>query len=154
MPTETDTALLAQVIQFAIAPVFLLTGVGALLGVMANRLARIIDRARYVEGRWSEMSTAERKDARFELKSLARRARLSSWAINFCTFAVLLVCMLIATLFFDAFMQWKLRWLVGVLFIATMFALIAGMMCFLREVYVATHTMSIGPPEERPPASA
>ena len=40
-----ETALLVQqAIQLSVAPVFLLTGIAGLLGVMANRLARIIDR--------------------------------------------------------------------------------------------------------------
>ncbi len=151
-PSETDVATLAHVIQLAVAPVFLLTGIGAILGVMANRLARIIDRARIVEGNWNRLDMTERDDARIELASLAHRAHLASWAINFCALAALLVCLLIATLFIDAFLRASLRWLVGALFIVTMFALIGGIVCFLREVYVATHTVRIGPPRERPTA--
>jgi hypothetical protein len=153
-PSEQDVALLAHVIQLSVAPVFLLTGIGAILGVMANRLARIIDRARIVEGNWGGMEIEERKDARAELASLAHRAALASWAINFCALAALLVCVLIAALFIDAFVGLSLRWLVGALFVATMFALIAGILSFLREVYVATHTVKIGPPRERPAARA
>ncbi len=41
--------VIAHVIQLSIAPVFLLTGIGALLGVMMQRIARIIDRARSLE---------------------------------------------------------------------------------------------------------
>ncbi|MGZ5148018.1 MAG: DUF2721 domain-containing protein, partial [Burkholderiales bacterium] len=78
------------------------------------------------------------------LASLTERARLASWAINFCTAAALLICTDIATLFIDAFVGTQLRWLVGALFILTMVALIGGLITFLREVYLATHTLSIG----------
>jgi Protein of unknown function (DUF2721) len=149
MLPDQDVVTIAHVIQLAIAPVFLVTGIGSLLGVMANRLARIIDRARFVEGGWSKLDGAEQADARVELTGLAHRAHLASWAINFSALAALLVCALIAALFLDAFVGTKLRWLVGVLFVLSMIALSGGIICFLREVYVATHTLRIGPPPER-----
>ena len=149
MPPDQDIEAVVHVIQLAIAPVFLITGIGSMLAVMANRLARIIDRARFVEGAWSKLDESERLDARRELASLAHRAALASWAINFCALAALLVCALIATLFVDAFVGTSLRWIVGVLFVLAMIVLSGGIVCFLREVYVATHTLRIGPPPER-----
>ena len=135
--------VIAHAIQLAIAPVFLLTGIAALLGVMATRLARIIDRARYYEQIWERMEEAARSAARSELADLERRRHLASWAINFCTSAALLVCIVIATLFFEAFFGRDLKWLAGALFVSAMIALIGGLGCFLREVYVATHTVRI-----------
>ena len=51
MQTESQVAALGHVIQLAVAPVFLLSGVSGLLGVLTNRLTRIIDRARVLEER-------------------------------------------------------------------------------------------------------
>lgn len=48
-----DTAPISEIshaIQMAVAPVFLLSGVAALIGVLTTRLSRIIDRARVLEG--------------------------------------------------------------------------------------------------------
>jgi hypothetical protein len=143
---ESDIAALAHVIQLAIAPVFLLTGVGSLLAVMANRLGRIIDRARFVESTWSIFNEQQREDARLEFSGLARRATLTSKAINFCAFAALLVCALIAALFIDAFIGLSLKWLVGGLFVLAMCSLSVGLICFLFEVHIAMRTLSIGPP--------
>ena len=148
-PSDADVALISHVIQLSVAPVFLLTGVGALLGVMATRLGRVIDRARHLEGAWKVLDAGERDDARDELAVLAARARLASWAINACAAAALLVCLVIATLFVDAFLGTRLRWFVAALFILTMAALVAGVTCLLREVYLATHWLKIGPPEDR-----
>ena len=39
---------IGHAIQLALAPVFLLTGIAAMLGVMTGRLARIIDRGRFL----------------------------------------------------------------------------------------------------------
>jgi len=125
LPTES-MPVIAHAIQLAIAPVFLLTGIAALLGVMATRLARIIDRARFYEQTWEELDERARAAARGELANLERRRHLASWAINFCTSAALLVCTVIATLFVEAFFNADLKWLAGVLFIGAMIALIGG----------------------------
>ncbi|MGE5523621.1 MAG: DUF2721 domain-containing protein [Rhodospirillaceae bacterium] len=136
----------AHVIQLSIAPVFLLTGVGSLLGVMTSRLGRVIDRGRHIESIYVSLKETARCHADEELRALAQRARLSSWAINLSTAAALLVCGVIATLFLDAFTGTDLKWFAGGVFVAAMLLLTGGLVCFLLEVYVATHTVYIGPP--------
>jgi hypothetical protein len=147
MSSDQGVAVIAHVIQLSVAPVFLLTGVAALLSVMTSRLGRVIDRARVIEERWGENEVPVRPAERAELATLARRARLASWAINLSTSAALLVCTVIAALFIDAFLGPNLKWVVGAFFVASMMALIGGLTCFLREVYIATHTLRIGPPQ-------
>ena len=139
-------AEIAHVIQLAVAPVFLLTGIAALLSVMTQRLGRVIDRARYIEERLAAISPDRLEHVHRELAGLSKRSRLASWAINFCTVAALLICIVIGTLFIEAFTQVHLRWLVGGLFLLTMIMLGTGLVMFLREVYVATHTVVTGPP--------
>lgn len=143
LSTADSISVIGHAIQLAVAPVFLLTGIAALLGVMTTRLARIIDRARHFEQVWSGLDVAMREHARGELAALEHRRRLASWAINYGTAAALLVCVVVATLFIEALFDLELKWLAGVLFIATMAALIGGLACFLREVYVATRTVRV-----------
>ncbi|HWZ71960.1 MAG TPA: DUF2721 domain-containing protein [Casimicrobiaceae bacterium] len=145
MTTDPSTGIIAHAIQLAVAPVFLLTGVAGLLAVMANRLARIIDRARSVDQAWSGLGPHARAAARTELGNLERRRRVSSWSINYCTMAALLICLVIVTLFAEEFFTVNLKWLASALFVAAMLALIGGLTCFLREVYLATHTISFDP---------
>ena len=146
MPTtDAGGALIAHAIQLAIAPVFLLTGIAGLLGVMANRLARVIDRARHFEQTWPTLDTRGRDAARAELSTLEQRRRLASWSINFCTAAALLVCLVIGALFVDEFIGSNLRIVSGVLFVLAMLALVGGLASFLREVYLATHSTNIDP---------
>ena len=94
-PAEGTFPIIAHAIQLAIAPVFLVTGIAAMLGVMANRLARVIDRARDLEQRWPNLDAAMRADVRIELQALEKRRHFASWSINFCTGAALLVCLVI-----------------------------------------------------------
>ena len=140
MPSVLGTGIIAHAIQLAIAPVFLLTGIAGLLNVMAARLARVIDRARFLEQGWHAMDARARAIARVEVGNLERCRRVCSWSINFSTVAALLICIVIVALFVEEFFQRDLKWLAGALFVAAMVALIGGLTCFLREVYLATHT--------------
>lgn len=140
MPSVLGTGIIAHAIQLAIAPVFLLTGIAGLLNVMAARLARVIDRVRFLEQGWHAMDARARAVARVEVGNLERRRRVCSWSINFSTVAALLICIVIVALFVEEFFQRDLKWLAGALFVAAMVALIGGLTCFLREVYLATHT--------------
>ena len=143
MPIETTVS--AHAIQLAIAPVFLLTGIAGLLGVMATRLARVIDRARSLETSWPALDDAVRAASRSEIVVLERRRRICSWSINWCTAAALLICLIIVALFAEEFFATNLKWLAGALFVLSMLSLISGLTCFLREVYLATHTTIIDP---------
>jgi hypothetical protein len=145
MPAHEGVPIIQQAIQLSITPVFLLTGIAGLLGVMANRLARIVDRARALEQRWTALSAKALVYAHAEIRNLERRRHLASWSINFCTSAALLVCMVIAALFFEEFFGTDLKWLAGALFLGAVVALVGGLTSFLREVYLATHTGRIEP---------
>ena len=113
MPIDPTVGTVSHAIQLAIAPVFLLTGIAALLGVMANRLSRVIDRARYFEQHWGDLDAGSRAASRLELRNLERRRRVCSWSINLCTIAALLICLVIVSLFADAFFATTLKWLAG-----------------------------------------
>jgi len=146
MPTDlTATGVISHAIQLAIAPVFLLTGIASLLGVMATRLARVIDRARHLQVEWTRFNEAERLAARSELAMLERRRRVCSWSINCCTAAALFVCVVIMALFVEAMLAAELKTVAAALFVTAMILLIIGLACFLREVYLATHTISFDP---------
>ena len=53
------------------------------------------------------------------------------------------MCTVIAALFADEFFAADLKWLAGALFVGAMIAVIGGLACFLREVYLATHAVHI-----------
>lgn len=132
-----------QAIQLALGPVFLLTGIAGMLNVMAGRLARIIDRGRRLceDPRPTVLEHAPDIDA--ELHSLDHRRRLASAAITACTLAALLVCMVVAALFIEVFLNAPLMWLAGILFTGATLALVVGLALFLREVHLATQTVRI-----------
>jgi len=147
MPQETPLAAVGHAIQLSVAPVFLLTAIGTLLNVLTNRLARVIDRARVAEARATASPPEEHQVIEALLATLARRARLISRAITLCTITALLVCLVVAALFVGAFSPYPVAPIVAVLFVAAMLTMVAGLLSFLREIFVATASLRIGLPE-------
>jgi hypothetical protein len=130
-------------IQLALAPVFLLTGIAGMLTVMTGRLARIIDRGRMLTEGVAPPSADHLAAVEAELATLERRRHLASSAITACTFAALLVCLVVSALFIEVMFQVALRWLVGLLFTASTLGLVVGLAYFLWEVHLATRTVRI-----------
>jgi hypothetical protein len=135
---------IAHVIQLSVAPVFLLSGIGAMLSVMTNRLARIVDRAREWE-KHTPLDHAEARTIEGKLGALSRRAKLASWAITLCTTTAVLICAVIALLFLSAFLGFDASVPAALLFIAAMLSFLVGLVWFLREIMVATVSLRIGP---------
>jgi hypothetical protein len=134
---------IAHIIQLSVAPVFLLSGIGAILAVMTNRLGRIIDRARVLEARLEDAPQDRVAAVEADLTTLTHRASLIGPAITLCTATALLVCTVIAVLFLSAFLRFDAAVPVALLFIAAMLAFFLGLLWFLREIYVATANLRI-----------
>ncbi|MEO7152041.1 MAG: DUF2721 domain-containing protein [Burkholderiaceae bacterium] len=132
-----------QAIQLALAPVFLLTGIAGTLNVMTGRLARIIDRGRWIVERHATSGAPMPADLATELRSLERRRHLASAAITATTSSALLVCTVVAMLFVEVLLSLHMNLAVGVLFAGSSLALVVGLAYFLREVHLATKTVRI-----------
>ena len=145
MIQETSVGTVAHIIQLSVAPVFLLTGVGTILNVMTNRLGRIIDRARSQEAKLETCPPEHTAEIHAHLAILSLRAKLIGRAITFCTATALLVCTVIAILFVGDFLSLNTSLSVALLFIAAMVLLVLGLLWFLREIFVATARLRIGP---------
>lgn len=136
---------IAHSIQLAVAPVFLLSGVGIILTVLTNRLARIIDRGRSLEGALPTATDAVATGMHAELRTLSRRAQLIQRAISLSTACALLICVVIVTLFAGVALGRDLSGLIVVLFIAALFAFIGALLAFLLEIRAATAYLRFGP---------
>ena len=135
---------IGHVIQLAVAPVFLLSGVGIILTVLTNRLARVVDRARRLEDAADRATTAEREAIHGQLRVMARRAHLMNRAITLSTVAALLVAFVVVTLFLGAFFDFRASIPIAGMFILAMLSLIGALLFFLREVFLSISTLRIG----------
>jgi hypothetical protein len=132
---------IVEVIQFALAPVFLLTGIGGFLGVLSTRLNRILDRGRELEDRISRDPKRASAEARRQVLAYVHRARLTNWAITLCVVSALLVVVAIVALFLFAYSDSLPVLPIAVVFGGALAALIAGLLCFLREIFLATESL-------------
>ena len=128
---------IARVIQLAVAPVFLLTAVGTLISALNNRLGRVIDRRRVIQDRLLGPADLQNADDRQELRVLLRRIRLIYFAMLAAAGGALLVCLVVAGAFVGALVSVDLSRAIAGLFVLAMFAVIACLGMFLREVYLA-----------------
>lgn len=135
---------IGHIIQLAIAPVFLLSGVGTNLIVLTNRLARIIDRSRILEERLEQRAEGAEPprdaDAKTELGILYRRSHLINAAITLSTACALLICLVIVTLFVGDALNAELSRSIAAFFVLSMLSLIGSYVCLLREIFIATRT--------------
>lgn len=134
---------IAQTIQLAIAPVFLLAGIGAILNVMAGRLSRVVDRSRVLEALHGESTGPEHERHVWELRLLDRRIWLANWAIALCVASAIVICVLVALLFVTQLVDLPYRVLVAVAFVLAMVLLIAGLVLFLLEIQAAREGLRI-----------
>ena len=134
---------IAHLIQSAVAPVFLLTGVAATLGVLTNRLARIVDRARILETQL-EREPQKSRALHADLEGLAQRARYINIAISLCTISALLVALVVVALFANAFLHSELGLMIAILFVGAMVCMSGAFLVFFIEVRIAVATLRIG----------
>ena len=143
MSQAAAVSVIAHQIQLAVAPVFLLAGVGALLNVMAHRLARVVERGRSLEREFAEYDDERRRLAAAELDILDRRMVLANLSITACTAAALLVCVLVAMLFVADLADFAFARPIAWLFVSTMALLIVGLSLFLWEIRLAMRALRI-----------
>src|SRR4029450_1687605 len=134
---------IAHLIQSAVAPVFLLSGVGVTLGVLTGRLARIIDRARYLEEQLGRPGV-HAEGIHDSLRMLARRAKYTNGAIALGAAAALFVSLVVMALFASAFLATDLSAAIAILFVAAMICLTGAFGSFLVECRLATQILRFG----------
>lgn len=142
MPLPT-TGTVTQVIQLAVAPVFLLAGIGAFLNVTAGRLSRIVDRARTIEPELLAAHGSEHDRLLVEIRTLDRRMALVSQAIFLSVLAAVLICAVVVLLFTAGLTGFHLGTPIALLFIVAMVAMGLGFTVFLFETRVGSRSVRI-----------
>lgn len=135
----SDVHNISVAIRDAVAPVFLLTGIGSILGVITGRLVRAIDRARLIHG----MELQERDSHRVELKIVISRITWLRRAIALATLAALSVCVSIASLFLSVESGINMPQVVMWSFITSMGSVILALMCFLFEIVLTSQEVIV-----------
>ena len=139
-----DPTVVAHGIQLAVAPVFLLTAVAALIGSFATRLARIIDRARLLEEKLDAQTVRNIRSAHWELKRLKLRGRIVSLSMVLLTLCSMFIGVTIMALFLGETTQLQIQRLVPLSFIAGVIFFLLALTGFLAETLLAMHVLRFG----------
>ena len=125
---------LIPVLQVAVAPVILISGVGLLLLSLTNRFGRAVDRSRQLIREMREAGDANRHRMADQVSILYRRSRLIQISIILSTVSVLFAAVMIITLFFTALVKWELAVLISTLFVCCLSSLIASLIAFIMDI--------------------
>ncbi|MCL6741149.1 DUF2721 domain-containing protein [Sphingomonas sp. RB56-2] len=143
LPHTPDLRYLAQIIQLAVAPVFLLAGLGAFLNVCAGRLARIVDRMRTLEPRILGSRGEEHDRLLGEVRLLDRRSRVVSTAIFTTVLAAVLISLVVVLLFMAFLTGYRYGTAIALLFIAAMICTGLGFAIFLHETRLGIRSIQV-----------
>jgi hypothetical protein len=142
MPT-TPLNEIVPVLQVAIGPVILISGVGLLLLTMTNRLGRAIDRARQLKGELPERNEQDRQQVLAQVAIIYRRARMIRLSITLAALSALLAAALIIVLFVTALLHFEQVMLVSIIFIACMVSLFLSLIAFIRDINLSLHALKL-----------
>jgi len=145
----TDLDTVTHAIQLAVAPVFLLTAVAAMIGTVAGRLARIIDRARILEDRIEAARAGDLMTSAYdELGRLRLRGGLVNVCIALLTFCAILIGLTIVALFLGEATQLQILRLATISFLSGVVCFLLALLCFLTETLLATRILKFSRPAD------
>jgi hypothetical protein len=121
-------------LQVAIGPVILISGIGLLLLTMTNRFGRVIDRSRILARELHEKSYVDQELLLAQVKILMKRARLLRLSIHLASVSVLCTAILIIVIFLTALLRLEVAWLIFGLFSVCMLALIISLVAFIKDI--------------------
>jgi hypothetical protein len=125
---------LIPILQTAVGPMILISGLGLVLLTMTNRLGRTIDRSRILTVEFSAASEGKQAKISAQLQILWRRARLIRMGIMLVSMSALLAAILIIVIFCTALWQLAAGWLIGLLFIGCMVCVIGALIFFIKDI--------------------
>ncbi|MEO7751111.1 MAG: DUF2721 domain-containing protein [Sphingomicrobium sp.] len=140
---QVSVSEVADVVRVAVAPVFLLSGIGAFLNVCASRLSRIVDRSRVIEPLLLASRGAEHDRWVAEIRIVDRRMQLVNIATGMSVLSALLTCLVVVLLFAATLLHSHFGAEIALLFIASMVAIGLGFAVFLAETRLAERAVRV-----------
>jgi hypothetical protein len=134
---------LIPVLQVAVGPVILISGVGLLLLTLSNRFGRAVDRSRQLGREMREVNDLDRPLLAAQVEILYRRSRVIRLSIIFAALSVLLASLLIIVLFFSVLAHFEVGLVIALLFICCLGSLIGSMAAFIRDIHLSLQALKL-----------
>lgn len=139
---------LIPILQLAIGPVILISGVGLILLSMTNRYGRVIDRSRLLVPMLDDPAASDHKQVVEQLRILWSRALYIRAGIAGGVLSVLLAATLIISLFVGEFFKLPITYFIVLCFSCCLASLITALVCFLLDVNLSLHALRLELPAE------
>ena len=137
------TGFVAQTIQLALAPVFVLVAIGNIMNIMSTRLGRIVDRSRVLQERHAVTSGREHELIVHEIRLVDRRISLIGRAILLLVISGLVIGFVVALLFVEELFGVDLQLAAAAAFMVAIALLMWALTLFMRETRQATDALRI-----------
>jgi hypothetical protein len=134
---------LIPVLQVAIGPVILISGVGLLLLTMTNRLGRAVDRIRALTQELRNAAESEHPVLNAQIQTIYRRAKLIRLSIVFAGFSALLAALLIITLFLMTLLEFEAASWIALLFVGSVGSLVVSVATFVWDIHWSLQALKI-----------
>ena len=143
---------LIPILQVAVGPAILISGVGLLLLTMTNRFGHIIDRARQLSRELRSAQTPSPGGARAQLDILLTRAQIVRGAIAAAAISALLAAVLIIVIFVGALFKLAFAIPVAGLFASCLVSLVWSLALFIRDINLSLSALrlEVGAAGDRP----
>lgn len=135
--------MIAQTIQLALAPVFVLVAIGNIMNILSSRLGRIVDRARTLQRLYAETSGEEHDLVVLEMRQVDQRIQLNTKAIRVLVMAGLAIGTTVAVLFTEDMFHVPMERVAAGVFLVAVSLLMWGLWLFLRETQVAAFALRV-----------
>ena len=135
--------MIAQTIQLALAPVFVLVAIANIMNLLSTRLGRVVDRSRQLQDRHTATSGADHDAVVIEMRAIAQRIHLITRAIFLLVLSGLAIGVTVAVLFLEEFVAVRLQVAAAGLFLIAISLLMWALMLFLAETRVASAQLRI-----------
>jgi len=134
---------IVPILQLAIGPVIVISGVGLLLLSVTNRFGRIVDRSRILAEARHKSPSNGIHNIEEQLLIMIRRARLLRVSIAFLSISLLLDSLLIITLFLVELIGFNGPLFIVIIFICCMLSLIVGLLYFIADINVSLAALKL-----------
>ncbi len=135
--------MIAQTIQLALAPVFVLVAIGNIMNILSSRLGRVVDRARHLQELHVETSGPDHDMVVQEIRMIDRRIALVTRAIFLLVVSGLAIGTTVAVLFLEELAGLELQRIAAGTFLVAVALLMWALVLFLRETRVAAEQLRI-----------
>lgn len=135
--------MIAQTIQLALAPVFVLVAIGNIMNLLSTRLGRVVDRSRHLQGRHMATEGPEHDMVVAEIRLLDRRIRLITRAIALLVSSGLAIGTTVAVLFLEELVGLQLQRLAAATFLVAIALLMWALVLFLSETRIAARQLKV-----------